>query len=73
LNVATGAKIIITLVELLDGQIPFVVNVTVYVFIVLALTSIRPVEVFRNTRPGGVDEKVPVVPPVIFAGWSVPV
>lgn len=40
---------------------------------VLALTSIRPVAVFRKTRPGGVELKVPLAPPVIVAGVSVPV
>lgn len=59
-------------VVLLDGQTPFVVNVTVYVLIVLALTSIEPVEVLRNTRPAGLAVNVPVAPPVIFAEGSVP-
>ena len=57
---------------LLDGQTPFVVNVTVYVLIGLALTSIKPVEVLRITRPAGLAVNVPVDPPVIFAVGSVP-
>jgi hypothetical protein len=55
---------------LLEGQIPLVVKVIVYVLIALALRSINPVEVFRNTSPAGVALKVPVAPPVMFATGS---
>ena len=40
---------------------------------VLALTSIKPVEVFKITKPAGEAVKVPVAPPVMFAVGAVPV
>jgi hypothetical protein len=43
-----------------------------YELSVLALTSINPVDVFKNTNPEGVDENTPVAPPVIFADTSEP-
>ena len=39
----------------------------------LALTSIKPVVVFKITKPAGEAVKVPVAPPVIIAVGSVPV
>ena len=64
---------IVTLVVLLDGQTPFVVNVIVYVFSVLALKSINPVVIFKKTKPLGTDVNVPLDPPVIVAVGSTPV
>lgn len=52
-----------TVAVALDGHDPLVLKVMVYVPNALALTSIRPVAVFRKTSPAGVAEKVPLAPP----------
>lgn len=59
--------------ELVFGQAPFVVYVTVYVPSALALTSICPVDVLRNTSPAGLDVNVPPARPVMVAEGSAPV
>lgn len=71
-TVAVGVKLILSVVLLLAGHVPFVVNVIVYVLGVLALLSTLPVDVFRNTKPTGVAEKVPLAPPVMVADGSIP-
>lgn len=62
-----------TLVVLKEEHIPLVVKVMVYVLVVLALTSIKPVILSKNINPIGLDVNTPVAPPVIFAAGSVPV
>ena len=61
------------LLILLPGHVPFVVNVIVQALIALALTSICPVEVFKNIKPDGLEVNVPVAPPGIVANISLPV
>ena len=64
---------IVTPTELLEGQGPLVVNVTVYVCRALALKFIYPVLVLTNTKPNGLALNVPVNPPVIVGVGFAPV
>jgi len=72
LNAAEGLIIIETTAVAEEGQLPSVVNVTVYVFTPLALTSIKPVRVSRKIKPEGDDVNTPVLPPVMLAKGSEP-
>jgi len=62
----------VMVMELVFGHVPVVVCVTVYEPSALALRSMRPVDVFRNTSPAGVALNVPAVTTDVAVG-SAPV
>ena len=57
-NVASGALVIVTFTVSLLGQVPFVINVTAYVFKALAERFISPVVALINTNPAGEEVNV---------------
>ena len=55
-NVASGALVIVKFTVSLLGQVPFVINVTAYVFKALAERFISPVVALINTNPAGEED-----------------